>query len=200
MRKFWTRLSTIAVVGLIGGGWTSGVRAHARETHLGSSRTAPPTLRPMSPHVQQQQPGGSADQASPAALFKQYCVGCHNERMKGSYGNLSLENIDAADTTGHVETLEKVVRKLRKGLMPPEGRPKPDAATLEAFVASLESSLDRAAEHQPNPGRVVSRRLNRTEYVNAIYDLLGLEVNGSELLPSDMAGFGFDNNGHLSRR
>jgi hypothetical protein len=78
--------------------------------------------------------------------------------------------------------------------MPPEGRPRPDAATLDGFVSALERSLDRVAAQQPNPGRVVSRRLNRTEYVNAVYDLLGLEINGSELLPSDMAGFGFDNN------
>jgi hypothetical protein len=92
-----------------------------------------------------------------------------------------------------VEPLEKVVRKLRKGRCP-EGRPRPDAATLETFLASLETSLDRVAEQDPRPGRVVSRRLNRAEYVNAVYDLLGVEVNGSELLPSDMAGFGFDNN------
>ncbi len=65
---------------------------------------------------------------------------------------------------------------------------------MDAFIAGLEGALDRHAAAQPNPGRVASRRLNRAEYVNAIYDLLGLEVNGAELLPSDMAGFGFDNN------
>ena len=127
-------------------------------------------------------------------MLRQYCVGCHNDRMKGSYGNLSLEGVDVADVAAQVETFEKVVRKLRKGQMPPEGRPRPDAATLETFLASLEASLDRVAEQEPRPGRVVSRRLNRAEYVNAVYDLLGVEVNGSELLPSDMAGFGFDNN------
>jgi Protein of unknown function (DUF1592)/Protein of unknown function (DUF1588)/Protein of unknown function (DUF1585)/Protein of unknown function (DUF1595)/Protein of unknown function (DUF1587)/Cytochrome C oxidase, cbb3-type, subunit III len=147
----------------------------------------------MTTHGQQQATNAVA--ASPStAMFRQYCVGCHNERMKGNFGNLSLEGLDSTDVFGHVETFEKVVRKLRKGQMPPEGRPRPDAAALEAFVASLETALDRAAEQEPNPGRVVSRRLNRIEYVNAVYDLLGLEVNGSELLPSDMAGFGFDNN------
>jgi mono/diheme cytochrome c family protein len=132
--------------------------------------------------------------SAPDPLFRQYCVGCHNDRMKGNYGNLSLEGVDPGAVSTQAETLEKVVRKLRKGQMPPPGRPRPDGATIDAFVSSLESALDRAAEHAPDPGRVISRRLNRVEYVNAIHDLLGLEVNGSELLPSDMAGFGFDNN------
>ena len=94
----------------------------------------------------------------------------------------------------HGPVLEKVVRKLRGGTMPPEGRPRPDKAAMNAFITSIETSLDRAAASRPNPGRVASRRLNRAEYVNAIRDLVGLEVNGAELLPSDMAGFGFDNN------
>jgi mono/diheme cytochrome c family protein len=132
--------------------------------------------------------------SSSPGIFRQYCVGCHNDRMKANFGNLSLESIDPADVSSHAETLEKVVRRLRKGQMPPLGRPRPDAATLEAFLVTLESGLDAHASRQPNPGRVVSRRLNRGEYVNAVYDLIGLEVNGSELLPSDMAGFGFDNN------
>jgi mono/diheme cytochrome c family protein len=144
--------------------------------------------------VTAQQAGTGATTPSGPNVFRQYCVGCHNERMKGSFGNLSLENLDPANVAGHVETFEKIVRKLRKGQMPPEGRPRPDAATFEQFIASLESSLDDHAARQPNPGRVVSRRLNRAEYVNAVYDLIGLEVNGAELLPSDMAGFGFDNN------
>jgi mono/diheme cytochrome c family protein len=209
MRKLCTLLSAIAVVGLIGGNWTTGVRAHSRETGPGSpsspdlagraerrpqQRVQPQWLRPVSSRFQPQAAGNAGAASPSAALFKQYCVGCHNDRMKGNFGNLSLDNIDPADVSGHVETFEKVVRKLRKGLMPPEGRPRPDAATLDAFTTSLETALDRAAEQQPNPGRVVSRRLNRTEYVNAIHDLLGLEVNGAELLPSDMAGFGFDNN------
>src|SRR5207247_4460346 len=90
--------------------------------------------------------------------------------------------------------LEKVVRKLRSGQMPPEGRPRPDVASIAAFAASLESALDRNAAAAPNPGRVAWHRLNRAEYVNVIHDLLALDVDGTELLPSDMAGFGFDNN------
>ena len=94
----------------------------------------------------------------------------------------------------HAEVLEKVVRKLRAGQMPPAGRPRPDAATVDAFATALETALDRESATMPNPGRVASRRMNRVEYVNAIEDLLALQVNGAELLPSDMAGFGFDNN------
>jgi hypothetical protein len=129
------------------------------------------------------------------ALLDQYCVSCHNDRLKT--GNLVLTGIDIADLGRHAPVLEKVARKLRGGTMPPEGRPRPDPQTLEAFVAGLEGALDRAAADAPNPGRVASRRLNRAEYVNTIRDLLDLEVNGAELLPTDMAGFGFDNNAEV---
>ncbi len=126
------------------------------------------------------------------ALLDQYCVTCHNERLLTA--GLALDAIDVADVHGNAEVLEKVVRKLRSGQMPPQGRPQPDAPMLESFVTSVESALDRAAAEAPDPGRVATRRLNRLEYVSAIEDLLALEVNGEELLPSDMAGFGFDNN------
>ena len=194
MRKLRRLLSATAFVGLACGFWSPADRrsdVHAANPGFESAAA----VRTTAMLAQAQQRGANAVATAPSStLFRQYCVGCHNERMKGSYGNLSLEGIDAGDVAGHVETLEKVVRKLRKGQMPPEGRPRPDAATLDAFIASLESSLDRLAEQEPRPGRVVSRRLNRAEYVNAVYDLLGVEVNGAELLPSDMAGFGFDNN------
>jgi cytochrome c5 len=136
--------------------------------------------------------GASPAGAPSRELLDRYCVGCHNDRLKS--GNLVLSNLDHADVSRHAAVLEKVARKLRGGTMPPEGRPRPDDATMKAFIASLETALDRAAAAAPNPGRVASRRLNRAEYVNAVRDLLGVEVNGAELLPSDMAGFGFDNN------
>jgi hypothetical protein len=143
--------------------------------------------------VPQPQRTGAAPAPAPSrGLIDQYCVGCHNDRVKS--GNLVLTGLNIADVKQNAPILEKVARKLRGGSMPPEGRPRPDAATLKAFVSSLEGSLDRLAAASPDPGRVASRRLNRAEYVNAIRDLLGLEVNGTELLPSDMAGFGFDNN------
>jgi mono/diheme cytochrome c family protein len=140
--------------------------------------------------VQAPQPSTAAQPTR--TVFDQYCISCHNDRLKS--GELSLAGVNPADAAAHGAVLEKVARKLRGGTMPPAGSRRPDPATLEAFITSLETSLDRAAAARPNPGRVASRRLNRAEYVNAVNDLLGLEVNGTELLPSDMAGFGFDNN------
>ena len=143
-------------------------------------------------------PGAAPAAASVAAgepsraLLDRYCVTCHNERLKTA--GLALDAVDVGQPAAHAEVLEKVVRKLRSGQMPPEGRPRPDAADVDTFLTALETALDRESETTPNPGRVASRRLNRVEYVNAIKDLLALEVNGAELLPSDMAGFGFDNN------
>ena len=125
-------------------------------------------------------------------LLDRYCVTCHNERLQTA--ELRLDQVDLTRIAEHASVLEKVVHKLRSGQMPPEGRPRPDPATVDAFATSLETALDRVAAERPNPGRVASRRLNRVEYVNVIEDLLGLEVDGDELLPSDMAGFGFDNN------
>ena len=125
-------------------------------------------------------------------IFTNYCITCHNERLQTA--GLSLDRVDLKDVSNNAEILEKVVRKLRSGQMPPEGRPRPDAVTIDEFAFSLENALDHAAAADPNPGRVASRRLNRLEYVNAIYDLLALEIDGNALLPGDMAGFGFDNN------
>lgn len=126
------------------------------------------------------------------ALLDKYCITCHSDKLKT--GGLTLERVDINDLHGNAEVLEKVVRKLRTGQMPPMGRPRPDDATIDGFAGSMEAALDRAAAQTPNAGRVASHRLNRVEYVNAIHDILGLDINGTELLPGDMAGFGFDNN------
>ena len=135
----------------------------------------------------------AAPAAAPSrALLDRYCVTCHNERLKTA--GLTLDNVDVSQVRAHAEVLEKVVRKLRAGQMPPAGRPRPDAATVDVFATAIETALDRESAAAPNPGRVASRRMNRVEYVNAIEDLLALEIDGAELLPSDMAGFGFDNN------
>ena len=136
-----------------------------------------------------------AAQAAPSThpLLDRYCVTCHNDRLQT--GGLSLEQVDVGEVGANAEVLEKVVRKLRDGLMPPAGRPRPGVAAVDEFVAGLETSLDAAAASgSAHAGWVASRRLNRTEYVNAVYDLLALEIDGDALLPSDLAGFGFDNN------
>ena len=137
----------------------------------------------------------AAAQAPSRALLDRYCVTCHNERLQTA--NLMLDQVDLEQVGNHAEALEKVVRKLRAGQMPPDGRPRPARDDVETFVAGLEAALDREAAGQLAPGRVASRRLNRVEYVNAIEDLLDLRIDGAELLPSDMAGFGFDNNAEV---
>jgi mono/diheme cytochrome c family protein len=127
------------------------------------------------------------------AIVKQYCVSCHNQRLKT--GNLALDDVDLTAAGAHADRLEKVVRKLRAGAMPPAGAPRPDAATSERFVALLETQLDTAARQRPNPGRTEPlHRLNRTEYANAVRDVLGLEgIDVSLLLPPDDSSYGFDN-------
>jgi len=111
---------------------------------------------------------------------------------------LSLEALDVSTPGNHPEVWEKVVRKLKAGAMPPTGRPRPDAPAAAAFASWLETELDRAAEAHINPGRTASfHRLNRTEYQNAIRDILNLDINASALLPGDDAAFGFDNIGEM---
>jgi len=134
--------------------------------------------------------------SSPAAgappVINRYCVSCHSERLKT--GGLSLEKVVASDVDRNPDVWEKVLRKIRARQMPPIGMPRPDEATYDAAIASLESSLDRAAAAAPNPGRTATlRRLTRTEYQNAIRDLLALEIDVSSLLPADDSSYGFDN-------
>ena len=133
----------------------------------------------------------SFSQTADRALLNQYCITCHNERAKT--GNLTLDKLDLAHPGDNPETWEKVVRKLRAGMMPPSGAPRPERAALDSFAAKLETDLDRAAAAHPNPGAPGLHRLNRTEYANAIRDLLDLEVDTSTLLPADDSSEGFDN-------
>src|SRR4029434_10938192 len=112
-----------------------------------------------------------------------YCVTCHNAKLKT--GGLSLEQVDPSRVDLDAEMWEKVARKLRTREMPPAGIPRPEQATYEQLVSTLETALDEAAAADPHPGRVVIHRLNRTEYTNAIRDLLALDVDGRALLPAD---------------
>ena len=131
--------------------------------------------------------------ASPQrALLDRYCVGCHNERLKTA--GLTLDALDVGRVGDGADSWEKVVRKVRMGMMPPAGRPRPDNAAMEAFAAWLEKELDRAAAARPNPGRSETfHRLNRAEYQNAVRDLLAFDVDIRSLLPADDASYGFDN-------
>jgi hypothetical protein len=125
------------------------------------------------------------------AIVNQYCVTCHSERLKT--GNLVLEKLNPTQASANAETWERVIRKVRAGMMPPAGAPRPDRGTLDAFAASLETQLDRASAAHPNPGATALHRLNRNEYGNAIRDLLALDVDVSTLLPADDSAEGFDN-------
>jgi hypothetical protein len=130
-------------------------------------------------------------QSDDQALVDKYCITCHNDRTRT--GNLTLTGLDVAQPGDHGEIWEKVVRKVRAGLMPPSGMPRPDRAVLDAFAARLEGGLDRYAAAHPNPGSSGLHRLNRTEYANAIRDLLALDIDEATLLPADDSSEGFDN-------
>ena len=128
-------------------------------------------------------------------VLDRYCVACHNDRrlVAGlSLETLDLERVGQDGTTS--EVWEKVVRKLRTRAMPPPGRPRPDGSVYDAFSDYLATRLDGAATADPNPGRRPAvHRLNRAEYVNAVRDLLALDIDGPSLLPADDSGYGFDN-------
>ena len=127
--------------------------------------------------------------ATERALLNQYCMGCHNERTKRA--NFSLENLDIAAVGDNPQLWEKVVRKLRAGVMPPPGTRRPDLTAYSALTDWLETQIDRKAK--VNPGNIVLHRLNRAEYANAVRDLLDLEIDPATLLPADDSSRGFDN-------
>ena len=123
-----------------------------------------------------------------SGFSRTYCETCHNDRLKT--GGLSLQGLSI---DGNAETWEKVIRKVRAGMMPPAGAKRPERAALDAFAGSIETTIDRAVAGTPNPGRAPLHRMNRVEYENAIRDLLALEVDSSTLLPADDSSHGFDN-------
>ena len=129
--------------------------------------------------------------SAPRDVIATYCTSCHNQRLRTA--GLTLDSISVDDVAGSAEIWEKVVRKVRGGLMPPAGARQPDAPTRDAFVTSIEAELDRAWAAHPNPGRPLLRRLNRAEYANAVRDLVALDVDVAALLPPDDSAYGFDN-------
>ena len=128
------------------------------------------------------------------AMLDKYCVGCHSQRLALPAGApLALDSANLADPGADAATWERVVRKLGVGAMPPQGSPTPGAAELARFRSAIAASLDASAAKRNSPGRYVLHRLNRTEYANAVRDLLGVTVDVADLLPSDGGDFGFDN-------
>jgi len=124
-------------------------------------------------------------------FLNRYCTGCHNDDVKA--GDMTLSQFDLTRIDQNPKLAEKIIYKLRGGLMPPPGVPRPDAATAAAFASALEKVIDEAAAARPNPGRPYLHRLNRTEYANSIRDLLGVQVDVATLLPPDNMSHGFDN-------
>ena len=161
---------------------------------LGSQ--ARPSAQQPAPPAKSAQPSSPIGAVSAASSQRQtldrYCVTCHNQRLVTA--GLKLDDADVANPGAGAEIWEKVVRKLRTGIMPPPNMPQPSMDDRVALLSWLETSLDKAAAAKPNPGRTETlRRLNRTEYQNAIRDLLAVDIDAASLLPADESGHGFDN-------
>jgi cytochrome c5 len=173
------RLSLASIFVALTAVWFAGVATSVQTASLQSQAVAAaPAPAPASPD---------------RAVFSKYCVTCHNQRLLTA--GLALDTLDPANPAARPQVWEKVVAKLRAGSMPPPGVPRPDAATYDRLAGELEVELDRAWAAHPNPGRASAvHRLNRTEYNNAVRDLLGLDVDVSGLLPGDETADGsFDN-------
>jgi uncharacterized protein DUF1592/uncharacterized protein DUF1588/uncharacterized protein DUF1585/uncharacterized protein DUF1587/uncharacterized protein DUF1595 len=135
----------------------------------------------------------TTDGFSPSTVVNQYCIFCHSKELKTA--GVVLEGLDFSQIGPNAPVLERVLRKVRTGEMPPAGMPRPDAALTGRFTNWLVAALDRDAAAHPNPGQPTIRRLNRAEYSNAVRDLLALDIHPGDLLPVDDSGYGFDNVG-----
>ena len=154
-------------------------------------------VRSASPSADAQQPPAAPTATAPAAasaeaaFLNQYCIGCHNQRAK--IGGLALDTLDVSRVGPASGTWEKVVKKIRTGMMPPSGARRPERGALDRFAGELETRLDKAADPGAPLVTPALHRLNRTEYANAIRDLLALDINVNTLLPADGSSEGFDN-------
>ena len=171
----WTSHGILTLVGLLGGA-----------SPLLAQQQASAVTRPVAAHAPD---ASSADAHN--ALIRQYCTACHSDKMKT--GGLTLANYDAAHPEAVPGVSEKMIRKLRAGMMPPPGVKRPDDATITALAAAIETRIDRAAAAHPNPGRRPFQRLNRAEYSRAVRDLLAIHVDVNAFLPPDTISHGFDN-------
>jgi len=158
-----------------------------------AAQTAPPKAapRPAVSHPVTSQSAAAPAADAQATLIKQYCVTCHNDKMKT--GGLTLASFDPAHPDQNADTAEKVIRKLRLGMMPPPQARRPDVALLNNLASSLETKIDTFAAAHPNPGRRTFQRLNRAEYERAVKDVLDLDIDVNAFLPPDTMSGGFDN-------
>jgi hypothetical protein len=180
------RVGAVATVSAVTGFLCLAPGSKAQEKHI-----APAAAKSIT--------GAASVQAPPAtpqyAMVKQYCVGCHNNKLKTA--GVSLQGLDTTRVGDDAATWEKVLRKLAANQMPPSGLPRPTTEVRTKFVNWLETSLDQAAAAHPNPGHPTVHRLNRSEYANAIRDLLAVDTKPLVSLPGDDTGYGFDNIGDV---
>ena len=179
-------ISRYAIALLVVGAFGIGIAG--RETP--GSYPAPPAAVPWQVPQTSIETGDFAS-PGPNEVVEKYCVRCHNERRR--IQNLVLEGFDIADAAQRRPTIEKMIRKLRAGMMPPRGVPRPEPEVLAEMATELENTMDRIAAADPNPGRRTFQRLNRAEYAAAVRDLLGLDVDVGTFLPLDTKSANFDN-------
>ena len=187
MKRFLAAISGTVVLAL---GGVFATEQAPRQTP--APRTAAPApVAPATPVASHASSEGQLTADAQTQMVKQYCSTCHSER--GKAGGLSLAAFDAAQLLDHADVAEKMIRKLRTGMMPPAGAKRPDEATLMRLASSFESRIDRAAAVNPNPGYRPFQRINRAEYSHAVRDLLSIDVDVAALLPPDTISHGFDN-------
>jgi len=194
------KLSLVVFLGMMVG---FGLRVYAEQASASAAEgRSGATAPPATPQAGAGGPAMAVGHTGPSltesqtALVKQYCATCHSERNKNNAGGLSLTGFDAAKV-GHdaevAEIAEKMIRKLRAGMMPPAGSRRPEGAVLTSFAAAMETRLDQAAALNPNPGRRPFQRLNRAEYARAVNTMFDLDVDVTAFLPPDQISAGFDN-------
>ena len=183
-------LSVALVTGQTGtGGATAGSKPAAAKPGGAPAATPAAKATPQAPAKTEARAAAAVPDVNARAVVDKYCITCHNARLKTA--GLLLDELDLSKLGDHAEKGEIIVRKLRAGLMPPSPMPRPDEKTMESLIRWMEGELDRSAVmHLPAPGL---HRLNRTEYANAIRDLLALKVDSTKFLPSDDSTRGFDN-------
>src|SRR5262245_56112413 len=160
-------------------------------TRLSRFVTSPTAFGPAPVHTTSAAPAGAMTADAAREVIAEYCLGCHDKG--GAKGDLVLEDFDPASPDRRPDVAEKMIRKLRAGMMPPPGAERPEASTVDALASTLETRLDQLAARNPNPGRRTFQRLNRAEYWQSVRDILGLDVDVTAFLPPDTISANFDN-------
>ena len=179
-------------------GFLVGAAVVAVSMGFGGSAGADTTAQ-LASNVSSTVPGATASSSVPAMvtpddhkhMLMQYCTACHNDKAKTA--GMSVVPLDANNLDANQATWEKILRRLSLGEMPPKGMPRPPKEQINQFTSWLAQSLDANAAAHPDPGHATVRRMNRTEYANAVRDLLGIDVDFSSEMPADDTGYGFDN-------